>query len=82
LRHRFAKIEEIDDLRFEITAVTFSEGCFHAAYSLISWSNILAHLNQTIGEEPSYLRPNFGAPLRSLITNGPCLSGQIDKGHW
>jgi hypothetical protein len=44
LRHRFAKIEEIDDLRFEITAVTFSEGCFHAAYSLISWSNILAHL--------------------------------------
>jgi hypothetical protein len=45
LRHRFAKIEEIDDLRFEITAVTFSEGYFHAAYSLISWSNILAHLN-------------------------------------
>ena len=44
MRHRFAKIEEIDDLRFEITAVTFSEGCFHVAYSLISWSNILAHL--------------------------------------
>jgi hypothetical protein len=44
LRHRFAQIEEIDDLRFEITAVTFSEGCFHAAYSFIPWSNILAHL--------------------------------------
>ncbi|MCX6836444.1 MAG: hypothetical protein NTX35_01360, partial [Verrucomicrobia bacterium] len=46
LRHRFAKIEEIDDLSFEITAVTFSEGCFHAAYSLIPWSNILAHLTE------------------------------------
>jgi hypothetical protein len=71
LRHRFAKIEEIDDLSFEITAVTFSEACFHAAYSLIPWSNILAHLTLGPGAATPELRmaQEFGSQASRVFMN-------------